>query len=187
MKHRKQLPSVDVLNSVFRYDAETGLLFRRSVRQGYECQPLGFSSTNGYLRVGVNKTQYAVHRIAWKMVFGTEPFNIDHINGDRSDNRIKNLREASWSDNNRNIELSPMNKSGYSGVSYVTREKRWRAVIKVNKKQIYAGYFKDKIDAVIAYNDIAMKLHGEFARRKVAANAEKLKEEFGVEYGNNHR
>lgn len=177
MSYRKPLPSVGKLQSLFSYDPETGILWRKG-EQGM--QVAGGSASNGYLRTRAGGEQYAVHRIIWKMVHGVESDDIDHINGERKDNRIANLRLATRSDNNRNIVISPMNTSGYSGVTYLKREKRWKAYLKVEKTQVCAGLFKEKREAVIAYNHLALRLHGDFAHRKVNANIEKYIEEFGA-------
>lgn len=114
------------------------------------------------------------------MVHDVESDDIDHINGNRKDNRLINLRLATRSDNNRNISISPMNTSGYSGVTYLKREKKWKAYIKVEKVQICGGLFNEKRDAVVAYNQLALRMHGEFALRKVNANIAKYLEDFGV-------
>lgn len=176
MSYRKPLPSVEKLHCLFSYDPKAGILWRKG-KQGMKVA--GCNASNGYLRTRAGGEQYAVHRIIWKMIHKVESDDIDHINGDRKDNRIANLRLATRSDNNRNIVISPMNTSGYSGVTYLKRENRWKAYLKVEKTQVCAGLFKEKREAVIAYNNLALQLHGVFAHRKVNANIERYIEEFG--------
>ena len=75
---------------------------------------------------------------------------IDHINGDRADNRICNLRVVSKQQNARNVGLGKGNVSGHLGVSYSSRDKRWAAHIGVNGVRVYLGSFRDKDSAVAA-------------------------------------
>jgi hypothetical protein len=95
------LPPLEVLNDRFEYDPETGALTR--IRWGYG--PAGYLTSTGYLRVKVNDTHYRVARLVWKMHYGEDPpknMSIDHINRDRTDNRIANLRLATHRENNCN-------------------------------------------------------------------------------------
>jgi hypothetical protein len=100
-------------------------------------------------------------------LLGVEPHQIaDHINGNRLDNRRENLRRATDAENKLNTgkpSHRPMT-SRYKGVVYVPRVRRWRAVIKANRKQRHLGYFKEEREAALAYNAAARELFGEFAR-----------------------
>lgn len=88
----------------------------------------------------------------------------DHIKGDGLDNRRSNLRIATHAENSANRRLSKNNTSGYNGVSWRKREKKWRAQIKVGQKHISLGRYDDPIDAARAYDKAARKHFGEFAR-----------------------
>lgn len=89
---------------------------------------------------------------------------VDHINGNSLDNRKVNLRECLHKENIRNRRgKNKNNTSGFKGVFWMKHAKLWRAQIKVDKKIIYLGYFKDKVKAAIAYNAAAIKFHGAFA------------------------
>lgn len=114
---------------------------------------------NSYLcgRTG-GKTYYA-HRIIWKWLYGDEPKFIDHINQNRQDNRVENLRAVSKSENCRNTSIGKRNTSGHLGVQWDTRRKCWRAEIKVNKKNIHLGRFTTKEEAVQA-RKTAEREHG---------------------------
>ena len=87
----------------------------------------------------------------------------DHINGNTLDNHKWNLRICTYSDNNKNRNIAKNNLSGYKGVSYINQLNKYKAQIGINKKTIYLGLFIDPIDAARAYNEAAIKFHGEFA------------------------
>lgn len=89
---------------------------------------------------------------------------VDHINCNTMDNRRKNLRVASIADNCRNVGLTVSNKSGYKGVHWHKRDKRWRAQIRINGKVKYLGNFHTPEEAYAVYCEAAKKYHGEFAR-----------------------
>lgn len=86
---------------------------------------------------------------------------IDHINGDKLDNRKANLRVCTNADNMRNRPKTKTNHSGYKGVIF--HYNKWKATIKVNYKQIYLGRFTKKEDAAKAYNEAALEHFGQFA------------------------
>ena len=88
---------------------------------------------------------------------------VDHINGDRLDNRRENLRIVTNWQNQMNRGMTINNSSGYKGVR-LRRSGKWEAQIRVNKKAIFLGRFYDKLDAAHAYDDAAKKYFGEFAR-----------------------
>ena len=88
---------------------------------------------------------------------------IDHINLDSLDNRKKNLRKSTRSQNNMNRRKPANNKSGFKGVFWDTGNNRWRSVIYVNKKRYHLGFYKDLKDAAKAYDKAAKVRHGEFA------------------------
>jgi len=89
---------------------------------------------------------------------------IDHINGDKLDNRRENLRSATRSQNKMNSGKPKNNTSGYKGVCWYKRGNKWRAQIGINGKLKHLGYFEDKEEAAKAYKKAAEKYHGEFVR-----------------------
>ncbi len=94
---------------------------------------------------------YKAHRLAWLYEYGEFPkYHIDHINHNRIDNRIANLREVSRIDNQRNQKKSATNKSGFTGVHWHKQAKKWLASITVNCKTIYLGLYEDKNEAICA-------------------------------------
>ena len=116
----------------------------------------------GYLKVG----HFKVHKVVWEMFNGKmeKGFQIDHINGNILDNRIENLRKATYAENQWNAKTRVDNKSGIKGVSWHKATKRWLAQIKHNKTLHYLGVFKDKKKAEEVVRKKRNELHGEFAR-----------------------
>ena len=118
------------------------------------------SLSEGYRRVSIQGKSTGAHRVAWFLHYGKWPDGfIDHINHDRSDNRIGNLRLVSRSDNARNQKLHSHNVSGFNGVSYHKKRQEWRAVIQVDGKKKWVGAFKTKGEAIAA-RQIANMVYG---------------------------
>lgn len=117
-----------------------------------------------YLDIRFEGRNYRAHRVAWLLTYGLWPENsIDHINGDRCDNRVCNLREATISQNQMNKGRNPRNPTGLKGVSR-NASGSYRSLIKVGQKQIYLGSFPTAESAHRAYCEAAGNLHGEFAK-----------------------
>jgi hypothetical protein len=105
-----------------------------------------FTATNsrGYRHGCIYGRNYVAHRVIWLLHTGDWPVDpLDHINGDRADNRVANLREVSSSENNRNVSTSGRNKSGVSGVFWDASSKKWRAQVRVDGRCIHLGLFTD--------------------------------------------
>ena len=153
-KH-KALPSNERLNELFSYDPETGELRWKINRRGpaKAGQLAGVvDKSRGYIKVSIDNIRYKAHRICYKIATGWDVgmFEIDHINGVRADNRLSNLRMVNAITNRKNTKRRVDNSSGYSGVSFVKRSKKWRAQIKANEKRIHLGCFAKLEDAVAA-------------------------------------
>jgi HNH endonuclease/AP2 domain len=150
------MAALEKLRELFSYDPEKG-----SFRWNGEA---GYISGNGYRYISVEGKKRLSHRLAWLMHYGEEPNGlVDHINGDRTDNRIQNLRLATYSQNSANAKLHTRNTSGLKGASWMPKKNRWQATITVKNKQMNLGYFKTKEAAHDAYMAAAKKYHGEFA------------------------
>lgn len=122
--------------------------------------------SKGYQRLCFDGKQYRAHRVAWAMVHGEMPsLQIDHINGNKLDNRIDNLRLATNAENSRNVGLKKNNTSGITGVTYHARAKKWLAQIVVNRKNHYIGLFDNKSDAAAARQAAQIKYFQNFANR----------------------
>lgn len=151
------------LRELLIYNRKTGEFTWVKRRQGVTIGPAGRIRSDGYLIISVLGTEYYGHRLAWLYVKGEWPLEeLDHRNRIRSDNRWKNLRPATTAQNNLNQGIRKDCKSGYRGVCWNPRSKKWRATISANKKQIHLGLFENVLDAAKAYQAAARKLHGEF-------------------------
>jgi hypothetical protein len=146
--------------AALNYDAKTGLFTRKA-------QP-GCVAQNGYRYIKVGPKPRLAHRLAWLMHYGVEPGGlVDHINGDREDNRIDNLRIATFSQNAANAKLHTRNTSGLKGASRITKRGRltdkWQSSITVQNKRVHLGTFDTKEAAHAAYLGAARKHYGEYA------------------------
>lgn len=106
---------------------------------------------SGYRHGTINNRRYLAHRVIWSIVYGEWPTeDIDHINGNRADNRIENLRAVSRAENLRNMKLYNNNTTGVMGVYWHKNTGKWRSLIKVNGKSIHLGLFESIEDAAAA-------------------------------------
>jgi len=140
----KPLPPLDELQARFTYRPDTGAL------QRLDGSVVTCRDRAGYLIVGANGRYLKAHRVCWKLHHGEDPVVVDHINGDRSDNRICNLRSVDTTTNLRNRARSAKNTLGVSGVYWDTRNAVWRAHISDGVKKRHLGSFPTIIDAVAA-------------------------------------
>ena len=116
-----------------------------------------------YLKVELFGKKYKVHRLIWLLFNNKDPKNlIDHIDGNKLNNRIENLREADYTTNGMNRK-SHYNKEVSKGVSFVKKDKKYVARIMADGNSIYLGRFDDEETAKQAYDEAAVKLHGSFA------------------------
>ena len=115
---------------------------------------------DGYLTIGINKKLYRTHRVVWMYVHGSFPDgDLDHINRNKKDNRIENLRVVTKSQNRQNITAHKNNKSGMKGVWLHKQTKRWCSTIGLNSKNKYLGSFSTKEEAQAAYMAASKVLH----------------------------
>lgn len=146
------------------YDPSSGAMTWRQNRYRVVAgQNAGSSHSGGYVTVTVDQQRILAHRLAWALHYGQWPeLPVDHVNGDRADNRIANLRLATVAQNTCNSRARSTNKVGLKGVSRVGA--RWRATIVADGKQHHLGRFDTPEAAHQAYVKAARRLHGAFAR-----------------------
>ena len=125
----------------------------------------GMEAPDGYWKITFLYRAYPAHRLAWIYMNGDIPngFDIDHINRDRKDNRITNLRLATRSQNQHNRTKSKNNTSGYKGVTWCKKTNAWMARIGINYKLIHLGRFISAEEAYDAYKEAAKKYHKQYS------------------------
>lgn len=141
----------ELLEEIF-YDPQTGIFTRKKSCKGAKAGDIvGCLRKDGYLVTSIHKKFFYLHRLAWFYVYGEHPKNlIDHIDRNKKNNKIENLRIVNYAENSQNSNKHKDNTSGYKGVWKHTKN-RWRAGICVNGKMDYLGTFLQIEDAVIAY------------------------------------
>ena len=166
MDKRNSIPSIDVLHRVFSYN--DGLLYWKEktaacVKIGSK---VGVESGRGYLIVPFQYKHYYVHRIIFMMQHGYVPHIIDHIDGNRSNNKIENLRPATRSENCRNQKTPKNNTSGYKNVFWHKTSKKWKVALSVDGKLKHIGSFSELEAAKISAHEARIKYHQDFAKHE---------------------
>lgn len=171
------IPSQEWLKENYDYHEDGG--FIRNIPRGNQKAGsvfFGKKEKTGYMRVAINYDVFVVHRVIWKWHNGDEPKFIDHINGNRSDNRIENLRACSKSENRHNSDMNKNNTSGYNGVAYYDYGKTpkwvWHFIVDGIR---YSGYCSSMKSAVLAYCSKAEEINPVFMRKRIDENMDKLK------------
>lgn len=158
MINDRELKSRLVLNE------DTGDFFNL-VSKGRFCkrgEKAGCLHETGYVHIKINGKSYAAHRLVWLYVYGSFPSEyLDHINGDKSDNRISNLRLATHSENLRNKGKNKNNKSGFKGVIF-SPSKKWIAQVSVNGVKQYLGTYETAEMASNVYQEFCKNNYGDF-------------------------
>jgi hypothetical protein len=157
----------NTLREALAYDQETGAFTWRT-KHGHMLAgtSAGSISHYGYVEIRLQKKLYKAHRLAWLYVHGEWPAEqIDHINGNKADNRLCNLRPATNRENARNKPAYKRNTSGIKGVSWSKVSQKWMAMVtNEDGRYVYLGLFTDKAEAALVRAAAAQKFHGEFAR-----------------------
>lgn len=165
-KKTKPLPKLEYLQELFAY--EDGELYWRVYRRGGTApgKKAGTVNGNGYKVVGIDYKKYQVHRIIWVLNGNPEDEFIDHINGNKTDNRIENLRAVDMHGNNCNIGLRRDSTSGIKGVSWSKATRKWVGQVWHQHKLYRAGAFDSKEECALAVQELRCRLHREFARHQ---------------------
>lgn len=158
--------TIPELKSLLSYDPDTGVLRWVAPGKGrIKKKPAGTVEQSGYIGVLIYGKRIRAHILGWAIHHGQWPENqIDHVNGIKTDNRLTNLREATNSQNGKNLPIKKNNKSGYPGVIF--RSGKWRVQIKVNFKYIGLGTYSDFNEAVSVKKEAEYKYFGEWRRHK---------------------
>lgn len=170
MPDRKKMPSARMLRRLIDYNQETGALHwkqrpvwmfkaghidRKSMARMWNDRYAGKAaftaiSGPGYAVGRILDSSYPAHRIIWRMEIGDCPEFIDHINGDRTDNRIENLRVVTRMENHQNMARFKTNTSGVTGVTWSRAARKWQASIRHQYTKIYLGLFESLEEAAAA-------------------------------------
>ena len=175
----KALPNPEVIRQLLRYEPDTGKLFwleRPLPTSGTKRHVLGFNTKyagkealsyigiHGYKCGNLMGKGQLAHRIAWVIYYGEWPSEVDHIDGDRSNNRIDNLRCVTHAQNMANSAPARGSSSKYLGVYYDCSRALWAAEITKDYRKKYIGRYKTQEEAALAYDEAAIKIHGRYAR-----------------------
>ena len=134
-------------------------------------QPAGsLDKKTGYYRIHINSKLHQKHRVIFLYHHGYLPKFVDHIDNNKLNNKIENLREATKSQNCMNQKVSTRNTTGIKGVMWHKRAKKWYVQIRVNSKCHSFGYYDDKELAELVAIEATNKLHKEFSAYKGALN-----------------
>lgn len=133
------------------YDSETGEFKWLKIGKGRYTDSVGVKDSAGYIIIGVGCKTYKAHRLAWFITHKYWPDLLDHINGDRSDNRLCNLRDVTKRQNDQN-KISHRNGK-LVGTTYCKNSKKWVAQLTVNKKRKHIGIYSTELEAHNAYKN----------------------------------
>lgn len=159
--------TTDDIRSVLSYTPGTGVfVWKVNITNRVKAGTIaGTTNKFGYIQIVLRNKGYKAHRLAWAYVHGYFPdADIDHINGNTSDNRIENLRLATHAENMRNRRMPKTNTSGVKGVYWDREKRKWRAGLRFDGKNKNLGYFSDLSVAEKAVCKARESLHKAFAR-----------------------
>ena len=151
-----------ILHELFEY--RDGELYWKNRKSGV-CfgKPVGYVTRQGYKRVEVNGKSYAVHRLVYVMFNNSLPEQLDHIDCNKLNNRIENLRPASSAENSSNRNLRSDNQYGTKNIYFDKTNGKWIVQVRKHGKSYFFGRYKDKDHAAKVAKTARNLLHGEFA------------------------
>lgn len=159
----KPAHDIETLQRLVSYNPETGAFTRLQPRLPAHSVPsIGIKMVNGYRWISLQKRHYYAHRLAWVLTHGRWPKYIDHINGDKEDNRLVNLREASNVENGRH-RTTTISNTGYFGVHYRKDRNTYSIRVSVEGKLFSKSGIRCAETAAKMRDELAKKHFGEFA------------------------
>ena len=158
---------IELLQDYFEYSTETGqVTWIKSPQNHNKVGKIvgAYNKGDNYFYVNFFSEKYPLHRVIWALHYGEWPkLFIDHIDRDRTNNSLTNLRLATKADNCRNRTSKKGSSSQYVGVTYKAKSGKWLAQININNKRTHLGSFKTELEAVNKYNEVANLCYGDFA------------------------
>jgi len=150
------------------FDYKDGKLFWkvRTTNRVTVGSEVGSLQTGGYLAAKLHGKRYPIHKIVYALHYGHVPDFVDHIDGNRQNNKIENLRECTKSQNNTNTSIRSHNTSGYKNVSWHKQTQKWRVIVRANGKPHSFGLYDDIELADLVATEARNKLHGQFASHR---------------------
>lgn len=152
-----------MLNARFAY-TDGILTYKKSIGSVKKGARVGSPDKDGYLKVTINRRGHRVHRLIYMMHHGFMPPVIDHIDNDKLNNNIENLRGVNWFESNLNRPKHKRNTTGFKGVTFLKRINKFSSRIAIEHKRHFLGYFDTPEEAHDAYCKAAKDLTTIFVR-----------------------
>ena len=157
--------SQQLLQETFSYE-DGNLIWKKQTGRRVPVGQIAGRDNHGYRMIGLMGKGYLSHRLIFMFHHGYFPPEVDHIDGNKSNNKIENLRAATHSENLKNQKLRYDNTSGIKNVGWAKREQRWRVRLTVNGKDKHIGYFKDRDLADLVAIEACDLYHKQFSSYK---------------------
>lgn len=155
----------DKLKQLFDYDETGNLIWKINAANNVKIGDIaGSFNTLGYRRVTIDGKDFKAHRLIYLWHRGTLPSMLDHVDGNVRNNKIENLRPATYAENSRNSKRKITSRSGIKNVFWHKQANKWVVNVSIKGKNKYIGLYEDLECAKIAAQEARLRLHGEFAR-----------------------
>lgn len=165
----KPLPNLAYLNTILDYNPDTGELRWKVKRASANIGDVaGYLSNNAYKKITINNIEYNYHRICYYMGTNINPNDklVDHIDGNKTNNILSNLRIATHSQNSSNCKKYITNTTGHKGIQWRKNRNKWLVMLTINYKRITVGHFNTIEEAQKARYDAEIKHFKEYRRAK---------------------